>query len=81
MIDRPHIRNILKAASKLTSDTMVKSWLVCDEQGTWERMVEGLLNSPLNGTPTKEEVDDAISSYIALQAMDAAIRNRKKKGR
>jgi hypothetical protein len=78
MIDRPRIRNILKAASKLTSDPTVVSWLVCDEQGTWERMVEGFLNSPLNSTPTKEEVDDAITSYIALQAMDAVIRNRKK---
>ena len=80
-MDRTRTRKILKRAANWSLDSMVKSWLICDEQGTWESAVFTALSIPLKGEPEEDEVDNAIAIYVALQAMDAAIAFRKKKDR
>lgn len=75
-------RAILKLATKHTTSKAVRAWLLWDENGFWENGVRAYIERAARERPelSEQEVNEGIAGIVALEAMEATIRDAKKRG-
>lgn len=85
MSDTERARKIVKLAAKKTKIKSVKHWLEFDERGVWEKEARHLIEKTSEKAKTAgwndEAVDDQIADYLVFLALEATLKDAKKRGK
>ena len=86
--DPERIRRIIRLASTMTRIPQLKSWLMNDEFGGWERDTKKLLErgrgvayGVYGPDVSPERLDKAIATELVIQGGEALLANAKKKSK
>lgn len=76
---REYARECVRTASERVKNRSTKSWLFCDERGTWERLAIGFLTDQGANLRAAEQnlsikqFVSAVADMIAFQALNASL--------
>jgi hypothetical protein len=76
---------IVQLAATLTKVGSVKSWLRCDEKGTWEKealqLLERVKDKAAAQHISEEQVNEEIAKYLVYLAVSATLQDAKKRSK
>jgi hypothetical protein len=79
----PKARELVKRAAAQVKDVQAKDWLEKDERGTWEQLAARYLKRAdeirTEKGWTEEEMDEAVASNLALAALEARLRDERRR--